>query len=228
VHSSRALAPRDAALSPAQLQRGRRTRVDLVRHWLAHPASLARTGNDTFATRGIGGADRPGLTVLGAGRRADWEPGDLGIADGSGDRVSALALDVAAMRHYDPRDEADVVVVGTGARCARARRTRPRGLRVIAGGRCPSSTPPSTRPTRSTPRRSTGWTSASPGAPTRRRSGRTTPGGVGGSTLHWGAFTPRPTAGQLRLRTETGLGRDWPFDSAELLPSSSAPKRTSV
>jgi hypothetical protein len=54
-----------------------------VRHWLAHPASLARTGNDTFATRGIGGADRPGFTVLGAGRRADWEPGDLGIADGT-------------------------------------------------------------------------------------------------------------------------------------------------
>ena len=78
-----ALAPRDAALSPAQLQAwAEDARVDLVRHWLAHPASLARTGNDTFATRGIGGADRPrGFTLLGAGRRADWEPGDLGIAD---------------------------------------------------------------------------------------------------------------------------------------------------
>ncbi|MFX7764249.1 hypothetical protein ABTK05_21550, partial [Acinetobacter baumannii] len=35
--------------------------------------------------------------------------------------------------------------------------------------------------------------------------------GVGGSTLHWGAFTPRPDARDLRLRTETGEGRDWPL-----------------
>ena len=40
--------------------------------------------------------------------------------------------------------------------------------------------------------------------------------GVGGSTLHWGAFTPRPDPRDLTLRTETGLGRDWPIDHAEL------------
>ncbi len=41
--------------------------------------------------------------------------------------------------------------------------------------------------------------------------------GVGGSTLHWGAFCPRPDPRDLRLRTESGLGRDWPIDHAELI-----------
>ncbi|MFL2000052.1 GMC oxidoreductase [Microbacterium sp. A1-JK] len=41
--------------------------------------------------------------------------------------------------------------------------------------------------------------------------------GVGGSTLHWGAFAPRPDRRDLRLRSETGEGRDWPLDPEELL-----------
>ena len=42
--------------------------------------------------------------------------------------------------------------------------------------------------------------------------------GVGGSTLHWGAFCPRADARDLRIRTETGTGADWPLDPAELTP----------
>ena len=42
--------------------------------------------------------------------------------------------------------------------------------------------------------------------------------GVGGSTLHWGAFCPRPIAADFRLRTETGQGEDWPLSVDELLP----------
>lgn len=71
------LHPAGAALSPAQLQAWcEDVRVDLVRHWLAHPASLARTGNDSFATRG--GAHPRGFTALGANIRVGWEPADLG------------------------------------------------------------------------------------------------------------------------------------------------------
>ncbi len=40
--------------------------------------------------------------------------------------------------------------------------------------------------------------------------------GVGGSTLHWGAFCPRPDPRDLRLRSLTGQGADWPIDYAEL------------
>ncbi|WP_062116400.1 GMC family oxidoreductase [Aureimonas sp. AU40] len=42
--------------------------------------------------------------------------------------------------------------------------------------------------------------------------------GVGGSMLHWGAFVPRADARDLRLRTETGKGRDWPLRLEDLVP----------
>ena len=42
--------------------------------------------------------------------------------------------------------------------------------------------------------------------------------GVGGSTLHWGAFVPRADPRDLRLRSELGAGEDWPIAYEELLP----------
>jgi len=42
--------------------------------------------------------------------------------------------------------------------------------------------------------------------------------GVGGSTLHYGAFVPRPDPRDLSLRTEFGLGQDWPISYNELIP----------
>lgn len=42
--------------------------------------------------------------------------------------------------------------------------------------------------------------------------------GVGGSTLHWGAFVPRPGRRDFALRTETGEGCDWPLTLDDLLP----------
>ncbi|MBY9064723.1 GMC family oxidoreductase [Sphingomonas yunnanensis] len=41
--------------------------------------------------------------------------------------------------------------------------------------------------------------------------------GVGGSTLHWGAFCPRPDPRDLRLRSESGQGEDWPIAHDELI-----------
>jgi hypothetical protein len=52
-------------------------RTDLIRTWLAHPASLARVGYDGFATSAPG-ADSPGYVALGAGVRDPWEPAELG------------------------------------------------------------------------------------------------------------------------------------------------------
>jgi choline dehydrogenase-like flavoprotein len=42
--------------------------------------------------------------------------------------------------------------------------------------------------------------------------------GVGGSTLHWTAYAPRPRPEDFRLRTEFGVSRDWPLGYAELEP----------
>jgi len=42
--------------------------------------------------------------------------------------------------------------------------------------------------------------------------------GVGGSTLHYTAYTPRAQPDDLRLRSDTGQGVDWPLSHAELEP----------
>jgi len=117
-------------------------------------------------------------------------------------------------------DEVDVVVVGTGAGGAPVlAELAAAGLRVVA-----LEAGPYFDPARHTPDEldavEINWMSdrLSAGDDPIAFGPNTSGRGVGGSTLHWGAFTPRPDAGQLRLRTETGLGRDWPFDLAELAP----------
>lgn len=41
--------------------------------------------------------------------------------------------------------------------------------------------------------------------------------GMGGSTLHWGAFCPRPDARDLALRSHHAVGEDWPIAHRELV-----------
>lgn len=57
-------------------------RNDLVRQWLAHPASMARIGYDGFAT---GGSPIRGYVELRLGRREDWEPAGVGGSIATGD-----------------------------------------------------------------------------------------------------------------------------------------------
>ncbi len=57
-------------------------RNDLVRQWLAHPASMARVGYDGFAT---GGSPMRGYVELRLGRREDWEPSGVGGTIATGD-----------------------------------------------------------------------------------------------------------------------------------------------
>ena len=49
--------------------------------------------------------------------------------------------------------------------------------------------------------------------------------GVGGSTLHWTAYCPRGQPDDLRLRSEFGVGRDWPIAYADLVPYYDAVER---
>ncbi|HRO15288.1 MAG TPA: GMC family oxidoreductase, partial [Paracoccus sp. (in: a-proteobacteria)] len=42
--------------------------------------------------------------------------------------------------------------------------------------------------------------------------------GVGGSTLHYTAYTPRAQPDDFRLRTEFGVGQDWPIGYEDLAP----------
>ncbi|WP_270354514.1 alpha/beta hydrolase [Microbacterium testaceum] len=71
--------PLDAARLKAWLEDARN---DLVRQWLAHPASMARVGYDGFAT---GGSPIRGFVELRLGRREDWEPSGVGGTIATGD-----------------------------------------------------------------------------------------------------------------------------------------------
>ncbi|MCQ8279452.1 GMC family oxidoreductase [Acetobacteraceae bacterium KSS8] len=124
------------------------------------------------------------------------------------------------MRRFAPNETVDVVVVGTGAGAGPLlARFAAAGLSIVAleAGRFRN-------PKNFTPdelgspdlywmgeRLSAGETPEAFGS---NNSGI----GVGGSTLHWGAFTPRPDPREFRLRSETGQGEDWPLSVAELLP----------
>ena len=127
-------------------------------------------------------------------------------------------MNLDAMRRHDESEIVDAVVIGTGAGGAPLlARLAARGLRVVAleAGR---NWEPGAHTADETEGTDINWMEE-------RLSGGATPTafgpnnsgtGVGGSTLHWGAFTPRPDPRDLLLRTQSGVGHDWPIAHAEL------------
>ncbi len=124
-----------------------------------------------------------------------------------------------AMRRHGEDEIVDAVVIGTGAGGAPLlAKLAARGLRVVAleAGR---NWEPGEHTADETEGTDINWMEE-------RLSGGATPTafgpnnsgiGVGGSTLHWGAFTPRPDPRDLRLRALTGVGQDWPIAHPELV-----------
>lgn len=122
-------------------------------------------------------------------------------------------------RTHGTDDVVDVVVVGTGAGGAPLLASLARrGLTVVALEAGRNTEPGDHVPDEVAAPGDINWMDerlSGGGAPTAfgpNNSGT----GVGGSTLHWGAFTPRPSEHDLRLRTESGAGQDWPISHAEL------------
>lgn len=122
-------------------------------------------------------------------------------------------------RRYGTDEVVDVVVVGTGAGGAPLLASLARrGLSVVALEAGRNTEPGDHVPDEVAAPADVNWMDeriSGGGAPTAfgpNNSGT----GVGGSTLHWGAFTPRPTDHDLRLRSESGRGEDWPIEHAEL------------
>ncbi|WP_253258948.1 GMC family oxidoreductase [Subtercola boreus] len=133
-------------------------------------------------------------------------------------------MKLQGMRTYDHDEIVDVVVIGTGAGGAPLlARLAQRGLRVVALEAGPNLDPEDfTNDEVEAPR--INWMSE-------RLSGGETPTafgpnnsgfGVGGGTLHWGAFTPRPDIRDMRLHTGSDAdagadsGADWPIEHADL------------
>ncbi len=129
-------------------------------------------------------------------------------------------MNLTHMRRYQDAEAVDAVVIGTGAGGAPLlARLAGAGLRVVAleAGRNWSA---EDFPADEIAASGIYWLGErltagdAPQAFGANNSGT----GVGGSTLHWGAFCPRPDPRDLRLHSERGVGHDWPIDYAELLP----------
>lgn len=129
-------------------------------------------------------------------------------------------MNLSGMRVFDHADEVDVVVVGSGAGGAPLTASlASAGLRVVVLEAGPNFEPGEHTPDETEAvdiiwmdeRLSGGETPTAFGP---NNSGR----GVGGSTLHWGAFTPRPDARDMSFLSETGQGIDWPISPSELMP----------
>lgn len=125
------------------------------------------------------------------------------------------------MNHYTTNETVDAVVIGTGAggapllaRLARA------GLRVVALEAGKHWNPSRDFATDERAQDKLFWNDErlsagdSPVAFGRNNSGI----GVGGSTLHYTAYTPRAQPDDLRIRSDFGVGEDWPFGFDEIEP----------
>ncbi len=128
-------------------------------------------------------------------------------------------MNLGAMRRHATQDVVDAVVVGTGAGGAPLlARLAAAGLSVVALEAGRNFTPADFPADEASAapiywlreRLSDGETPEAFGA---NNAGT----GVGGSTLHWGAFCPRPDPRDLLLHTETGTARDWPIPHGELV-----------
>lgn len=127
-------------------------------------------------------------------------------------------MNLSGMRHHSENDVVDAVVVGTGAGGAPIiAALAAGGLSVVALEAGPNFEPSDFTPDE-TEAVEINWMSerlsggAEPTAFGQNNSGR----GVGGSTLHWGAFAPRPSRPDIALRSDSGVGEDWPVDFDEL------------
>ena len=126
------------------------------------------------------------------------------------------------MRHFADTEELDAVIIGTGAGGApMLARLAAAGLRVAALEAGPwFESPAEEFPTDELSAAKIYWPgeSLSTGETAQVLGGNTSGTGVGGSTLHWGAFCPRPDPRDFTLHTEAGKGIDWPVTYTELLP----------
>ena len=126
------------------------------------------------------------------------------------------------MRQFADEEVLDAVVIGTGAGGApMLARFAAAGMRVVAleAGRW-FGAPSDEFATDEVAAAQIYWMGErlSGGKTPEVHGGNTSGTGVGGSTLHWGAFTPRADERDLRLRTDSGEGADWPLTYADLLP----------
>ncbi|MCY7349849.1 MAG: GMC family oxidoreductase [Cytophagaceae bacterium] len=125
------------------------------------------------------------------------------------------------MQHYPTNETVDAVVIGTGAggapllaRLARA------GLKVVALEAGRHWNPARDFSTDERAQDKLFWNDErlSAGNDPLAFGANNSGVGVGGSTLHYTAYTPRAQPDDLRIRSEFGVGEDWPFGFDQIEP----------
>ncbi len=125
------------------------------------------------------------------------------------------------MKSYDHNEIVDAVIIGTGAGGAPIMaRLAQAGLSVVALEAGKHLIPEKDFATDETAQDKLYWNYERLSAGDDPLSfGKNNSGiGVGGSTLHFTGYTPRPLPDNFRLKTISGKGRDWPLTFEELEP----------
>ena len=169
-----------------------------------------------------GFADAAGWKRIGLDERETWEARPPEEARRSpmppAPRREAVA-EPPGRRRFREDEVVDAVVIGTGAgggpllwRLARG------GLKVVALEAGRAWHPARDFATDEVAQASLFWTDERLSAGTNPLAfGNNNSGiGVGGSTLHYTAYTPRPQPDDFRLRSESGVGCDWPLAYEDL------------
>ncbi len=172
-----------------------------------------------------GMADAAGWQRIGLDEREVWEPAERENSFSTPAALPPLAKprDHAepVMRHWSESEIVDVVVIGTGAgggpllaRLAQA------GLKIVALEAGKFCNPARDFATDERAQRDLFWNDErlSAGRDPIAFGNNNSGIGVGGSTLHYTAYTPRPQPDDFRLHSEFGVGVDWPIGYEELEP----------
>jgi len=170
-----------------------------------------------------GMADAAGWQRISLDEREMWEPAERETSFSTPAALPPLVRqrDHAApvMRHWSETEIVDVVVIGTGAgggpllaRLAQA------GLKIVALEAGQFCHPARDFATDERAQRDLFWNDErlSAGRDPIPFGNNNSGIGVGGSTLHYTAYTPRPQPDDFRLGSEFGVGADWPIGYEEL------------
>ncbi len=214
-------AQQDAVL--ADVQRGELARwfedllAELSELYTGHPLVQERIG---FA----GMADTRGWRKIGLNEREAWEP----AAGQTRYTVPPVAVAPSRsppspppMRRYPEKEAVDAVVVGTGAGGAPLlARLAQAGLKVVAleAGKHWDATRDFA--TDEHAQNKLFWLDErlSAGGDPLAFGNNNSGCGVGGATLHFTAYTPRPQPDDFHLHRDFGVGCDWPLSYADLEP----------